>query len=153
MKRVERKPRRARLPREIETAVKAAQDKKAAEMVVLDLRRSSAFTDHFVLCTGQNPRQVKAIADAVEEALRALRMRPAHIEGYDRAEWVLMDYFSFIVHVFTPSTREFYGLERLWGQAERIAVPEPHRETGAATSAPSERAAAGVGPRGRTERE
>jgi ribosome-associated protein len=121
MKKAERRP---RLPKEVAAAIAAAQDKKASELVVLDLRRSSAFTDYFLLCTGQNQRQVKAIADAVEEALKRARLRPAHVEGYDRAEWVLLDYFTFIVHIFTPSTREFYGLERLWGQAVRIAVGE-----------------------------
>ena len=77
-----------------------------------------------MLCSGQNPRQVKAIADGVEEALRAAKIRPAHVEGYERAEWVLMDYFYFIVHVFSPQTREFYALERLWGDAERIEISD-----------------------------
>jgi ribosome-associated protein len=113
-----------KLPSEVSRAVRAALDKKAHDVVVLDLRHTPAFTDFFVLCSGLNPRQVKAIADAVEETLRAAKVRPAHIEGYDRAEWVLMDFFSFIVHVFTPQTRAFYGLERLWGDAERINVSE-----------------------------
>ena len=91
---------------------------------MLDLRHTPAFTDFFVLCSGQNQRQVKAIADAVEETLRAAKVRPAHIEGYDRAEWILMDFFTFIVHVFAPQTREFYSLERLWGDAERIDVSD-----------------------------
>jgi ribosome-associated protein len=111
-----------RLTGDVARAVRAALDKKAHDVVVLDLRHTSAFTDFFVLCSGQNQRQVKAIADAVEETLRAARVRPAHVEGYDRAEWVLMDFFSFIVHVFTPQTRAFYSLERLWGDAERIEV-------------------------------
>ena len=105
-------------------AVRAALDKKAVDVVVLDLRHTPAFTDFFVLCSGHNQRQVKAIADAVEEALKAAKVRPAHVEGYDRAEWILMDYFSFIVHVFSPQTREFYSLERLWGDAERIDVSD-----------------------------
>lgn len=113
-----------RLPAAITTAIDAAQNKKGGHIVVLDLRKSSAFTDYFVLCTGQNVRQVTAIADAVQESLRGLKLRPSHVEGYDRAEWVLMDYFDFIVHVFTPSTREFYSLDRLWGQAERIEVAD-----------------------------
>jgi ribosome-associated protein len=131
MKKTERQARPARsagsrrLPKEITTAIGAAQDKKGSELVVLDLRRSSAFTDYFLLCTGQNQRQVKALADAIEEMLRGLKLRPAHVEGYDRADWVLLDYFTFIVHIFTPATREFYGLERLWGQAERIAIDRP----------------------------
>jgi ribosome-associated protein len=116
---------RRRLTGEVAKAVKAALDKKASEVVVLDLRHTPAFTDFFILCSGQNQRQVKAIADAIEESLRLARIRPAHVEGYDRAEWVLMDFFSFIVHVFTPQTRAFYSLERLWGDAERIDVADP----------------------------
>jgi ribosome-associated protein len=113
-----------RLTGDIGRAVRAALDKKASDVVLLDLRRTPAFTDFFVLCSGQNTRQVKAIADAVEEALRGAKVRPSHIEGYDRAEWILMDYFTFIVHVFTPQTRAFYSLERLWGDAERIEIAE-----------------------------
>ena len=119
------------LPVQIQQAARAAQDKKAADLSVLDVRDVSTFTDYFVVCSGQNSRQVKAIADAVEDTLLKARTRPAHVEGYDRAEWVLLDYFDFIVHVFTPSMREFYALERLWGSAERIAVPEPARAAGA----------------------
>jgi ribosome-associated protein len=115
---------RKRLTGEVGRAVRAALDKKASDVVLLDLRNTPAFTDYFVLCSGQNTRQVKAISDAIEEALRAAKVRPAHIEGYDRAEWILMDYFTFIVHVFTPQTRAFYSLERLWGDAERIEVRE-----------------------------
>ncbi|OFW07287.1 MAG: ribosome silencing factor [Acidobacteria bacterium RIFCSPLOWO2_02_FULL_67_36] len=113
-----------RLTGEVGKAVRAALDKKASDVVVLDLRGTPAFTDFFVLCSGHTPRQVKAIADAVEESLRAARVRPAHIEGHDRAEWILMDFFSFVVHVFTPQTRAFYSLERLWGDAERIEVSD-----------------------------
>lgn len=115
---------RKRLTGDVGRAVKAALDKKAKNVVVLDLRRTPAFTDFFVLCSGGNPRQVKAIADSVEDAMRAAKVRPSHIEGYDRAEWILMDYFNFIVHVFAPETREFYSLERLWGDAERIEVTD-----------------------------
>jgi ribosome-associated protein len=113
-----------RLATDVARAVRAALDKKATDVVVLDLRNTPAFTDHFVLCSGQNPRQVKAIADGIEEAMRAARIRPSHVEGYDRAEWILMDFFSFIVHVFSPQTREFYSLERLWGNAERLEVSD-----------------------------
>jgi ribosome-associated protein len=119
-----RKSRPKKLTAEVSQAVQAVLDKKAADVVVLDLRNTPAFTDFFVLCSGNSQRQVKAIADAVEEALRAAKLRPAHIEGYDRADWILMDYFSFIVHVFTPQTRSFYALERLWGDAERIEVSD-----------------------------
>jgi ribosome-associated protein len=115
---------RKRLTGEVAKVVRAALDKKAQDVVVLDLRNTPAFTDFFVLCSGLNQRQVKAIADAVEETLRAAKIRPAHVEGYDRAEWILMDFFTFIVHVFTPQTRAFYSLERLWGDAERIEVSD-----------------------------
>ena len=115
---------RRRLAADVARAVRAALEKKASDVVVLDLRRTPAFTDHFILCSGQNPRQVKAIADAIEEAMRAAKIRPSHIEGYDRAEWILMDFFTFIVHVFSPQTREFYSLERLWGDAERIEISD-----------------------------
>jgi ribosome-associated protein len=121
-----------RLTGDVAKAVRAALGKQAAKVVVLDLRKTPAFTDFFVLCSGQNQRQVKAIADAIEDALRAAKVRPAHIEGYDRAEWVLMDFFTFIVHVFTPQTREFYSLERLWGEAERIEISD--EPTGAVTA-------------------
>jgi ribosome-associated protein len=113
-----------RLTGEVGKAVRAALDKKAGDVVVLDLRDTPAFTDFFILCSGQSQRQVKAIADGVEDALRTAKVRPSHVEGYERAEWVLMDYFSFIVHVFTPQTRTFYSLERLWGDAERIEVSD-----------------------------
>jgi ribosome-associated protein len=115
-----------KLPAEVSRAVGAALDKKAQDVIVLDLRGTPAFTDFFVLCSGLNQRQVKAIADSVEDTLRASKVRPAHVEGYDRADWVLMDFFTFIVHVFTPQTRAFYGLERLWGDAERIDMSEEH---------------------------
>ena len=115
---------RKRVSAEVSTAVHAALDKKAHDVVVLDLRETPAFTDFFLVCSGQNVRQVQAIADSIEEALRAAKVRPSHVEGYDRADWVLMDFFTFIVHVFTPATRKFYSLERLWGDAERIAVAD-----------------------------
>ena len=115
-----RKP--ARIPKQIELAIRAAEDKKAEDVVVLDLRKAAGFTDYFVLCSGTNPRQIRAIADAISEALEQDGAAPAHVEGYERSEWVLLDYFDFIVHIFAPETRVFYGLERLWGNAERIPV-------------------------------
>ena len=107
-----------RLPTQVALTVKAADDKQANEMVVLDLRKAQAFTDFFVICSGTNSRQVRAIADGIVDALAAEGEKPSHIEGYDRSEWILLDYFDFIVHVFMPETRAFYGLERLWGDAE-----------------------------------
>ena len=113
---------KSRLPKQIEAAIRAADDKKAEALVVLDLRKTAGFTDYFVICSGSNPRQVRAIADAVTEVLTAAGARPTQVEGYDRSEWILLDYFDFVVHIFAPETRMFYGLERLWGNAERIAV-------------------------------
>ena len=88
-----------RLTGDIAKAVRAALDKKALDVVVLDLRKTHAFTDFFLLCSGQNTRQVHAIADSVEETLRAVKIKPANVEGYKRGEWVLMDYFTFIVRL------------------------------------------------------
>lgn len=116
-----------RLPGQLTKAIEAAASKKATEIIVLDLRKTGAFTDHFLICTGANPRQVHAITDAIEEGLKTLKVRPTHVEGYERGEWVLLDYFDFIVHVFSPNARQFYSLERLWGEATRIEIPEEVR--------------------------
>ena len=109
-----------RFPAQVQRAITAAQDRKALDLVVLDLRPAHGFADYFLICSGTNPRQIKAIADAVQEAEAARGLKPAHVEGYDRAGWILLDYFDFIVHIFAPETRVFYGLERLWGSAERL---------------------------------
>ena len=123
MVKTEKRRKPTRLPAQIERAVRAAEDKKAVDLVVLDLRKAAGFTDYFVLASGANARQVHAIADAVIEALADEGVKPAHVEGYDRSEWILLDYFDFIVHVFAPETRMFYGLARLWGSAARIEIP------------------------------
>jgi ribosome-associated protein len=127
MAKTEKRRKSPRLPKQIDRAVRAAEDKQAVDMVVLDLRKAQGFTDFFVICSGTNPRQIRAIADGVMEALAAEGTKPSHIEGYDRSEWVLLDYFDFIVHVFGPDMRLFYSLERLWGNAERIEVPAEAR--------------------------
>lgn len=102
-------------------AVEAALDKKAEDLVVLDLRQISDVTDYFVICHGTSDRQVLTIADSIEERLiRTLRVKPASVEGRRRAEWILMDYIDFVVHVFVAEKREFYRLERLWGDAPRV---------------------------------
>ena len=128
---MQRQPTINRLPDTIRTVIEAALDRKATDIVVLDLRRAHGFTDYFVICSGTNARQIKAIADAVETSLRGLKVRPNHVEGYERAEWVLIDCFDFIVHIFNLETRTFYALERLWGNADRIevATPEPPADT------------------------
>lgn len=112
-----------KLPADVKLAVSAALDKKAEHVHVLDLRGGSAFTDFFIIATGNNIRQAQAIADGIEATLKKAGQRPALVEGYSRGAWILLDYFDFIVHVFTPATREFYALERLWGDAERVEVP------------------------------
>ena len=127
MARTEKQRKAQRLPPQIAAAVAAAEDKKANDLVVLDLRKASGFTDYFVICSGQNARQVRAIADAVTDTLASHAAKPAHVEGYERSEWVLLDYFDFIVHIFAPDTRLFYGLERLWGNAERVEMPAAPR--------------------------
>jgi ribosome-associated protein len=122
-----KKPATARLPYDMKVALNAAEDKKAGDVIVLDLRKSSAFTDFFVICTGGNIRQVQAIADGIREALAQKGLKPALTEGYERGQWILIDYFDFIVHIFSPATREYYGLERLWGDAKKIEIGPARR--------------------------
>lgn len=110
------------LPEAVQSAVSAALDKKAVDVTVLDLRATGAFADFFVICSGQNTRQVRAIMEAVVETLKKQDLRPSHVEGDERCEWVLLDYFDLIVHVFVPELRTFYGLERLWGRAVQIDI-------------------------------
>jgi ribosome-associated protein len=122
MAKTERRRKAPRLPAQVSQAITAATDKKAEQLVVLDLRKAAGFTDFFVILSGTNARQVRAIADSVRDSLAAEGIKPSNVEGYDRSEWVLLDYFDFVVHVFLPETRAFYGLERLWGNAERLEV-------------------------------
>jgi ribosome-associated protein len=127
MAKTEKRGKVNRLPAQIDRAVHAAEDKKANDLVVLDLRKAAGFTDYFLICSGTNSRQIRAIADGVMEALAADGAKPAYVEGYDRSDWILLDYFDFIVHIFATETRVFYGLERLWGSAERIEFESvPH---------------------------
>ena len=119
------KARAPKLPKAVASAIRAARDRKAVDIVVLDLRKAGGFTDYFVICTGTNPRQIHAIADAVDATLRSdLGERPALAEGADRSEWILLDYFDFVVHVFSRECRAFYDLERLWGSAERFVIAD-----------------------------
>ena len=117
--------RKPRLPKAVAAAVTAVCDKKAEDVIVLDLRKTGGFTDYFVICTGANARQMTAIADSVQDTLRqSLDERPALAEGVDKSEWILLDYFNFVVHIFSRECRAFYGLERLWGNAERHEVSD-----------------------------
>jgi len=122
-----------KLPRSVLGAVHAVQDKKAVDVIVLDLRKAGGFTDYFVICTGTNARQINAIADSVEATLRSdFGERPHLTEGIEKSQWILLDYFNFVVHVFSRECRAFYDLERLWGNATRHEVLPPDS---AATSA------------------
>lgn len=112
------------LPDALLMAAKAAYAKKAADVVALDMRGIPSFTDFFLICTAQSQRQMRAVADAVDVALREHDLRPAHIEGDERSEWILLDYFDMVVHVFTAEQRQFFGLERLWGAAARVPIPD-----------------------------
>jgi ribosome-associated protein len=113
------------LKSQVAAAIQACLDKKAEELSILEMEKGSgAFTDYFVLCSGTNPRQVQAIADEVELRLKAAGLRAAHVEGYKQAEWILVDYVDFIVHVFSEKARKFYDLERLWKTAKRLEPSE-----------------------------
>ena len=117
-------PSLAELDERVRLALHAAGEKKAHDLVVLDLREVASFTDYFVIASGTNVRQVQAIADAVQEQLRKqLSVKPARVEGYNSAEWVLLDYGDFIFHVFEDKSRRFYDLERLWRDAARVPLP------------------------------
>src|SRR6266542_6918069 len=108
------------LQRQVTEAISACQEKKAEEISVLELEKNSvAFTDYFVVCSGTNPRQIQAISDEVEERLEKAGLRPTHVEGYKQAEWVLLDYVDFVVHVFSEKARGYYDLERLWRTAKK----------------------------------
>ena len=102
--------------------VELAESKHAADVAVLDMRAAGLLTDVFIVCTGESTRQVKAIADAVWEGLEARGIRVRHLEGYHEAHWVLVDAGDAVIHVFTPPTRQFYDLERLWGDMPRLKL-------------------------------
>ena len=105
------------------TAVHAASEKQALEIVILDLREVATFTDYFLITSGANERQVQAISDEVVEKLKKAGTPAARVEGYRTAEWILMDYGDFVVHVFADKARKFYDLERLWRDGKRIELP------------------------------
>jgi ribosome-associated protein len=104
-------------------AVRAAESKKATDLRVLDLTGITSFTDYFVVCTGANQRQIQAIADAIGQELKHRGEFPISVEGYKDAEWVLVDFGDFVVHVFSPRARTYYDLERLWRNAKSVAIP------------------------------
>ena len=114
----------AELDEEVKLALHSASEKKAFDLTALDLREIASFTEFFIIASGANQRQVQAIADEIDEQLKEqLRSRPVRTEGYSSAEWVLMDYGDFIVHIFEKNAREFYDLERLWRDAKKVDIP------------------------------
>jgi ribosome-associated protein len=104
-------------------AVRAAQDRKALDVEILDLKGICSFTDFFLICSGTSARHLQAICDAIVEQLENSGLSPAHREGYSNAEWILLDYLDFVVHIFSERARRFYDLERLWKRASRIPIP------------------------------
>jgi ribosome-associated protein len=133
---------------QVATAINACESKKAENISILQMQKSSSsFTDYFIISSGTNPRQVQTIADEVELQLKRQGVYPNSIEGYQRAEWILLDYVDFVVHVFHEPTRKFYDLERLWKAANRLTIDDlratPKRERAAASPAAAKRAKAG----------
>ena len=117
MAKAEKRRKTSQVPRQIEAAIKAAEDKKALDLAVLDLRKTGGFTDYFVICSGNTSRQTKAIHDGILEGLKHEHdVSPRRVEGSAAAGWILMDYLDVVVHIFTPEKRDFYRLEQLWGE-------------------------------------
>ena len=113
----------AQLDERIWMALAAAAEKKAINMVVLDLREIASFTDYFIIANGTNERQVQAISDAVVETLKQAGSPVIRVEGYKTAEWILLDYGDFVMHIFGEKSRKFYDLERLWRESRRVELP------------------------------
>jgi ribosome-associated protein len=109
---------------QLREAVGAAQDRKALDLNVLNLEGSCSFTSYFLICTGTSSRHTQAICDAILEKLKQSGQAPTHVEGYAQAEWILLDYLNFVVHIFSERARHFYDLERLWKSAPRLPVSE-----------------------------
>ncbi len=119
----------------LKIAVNAADAKKASDLVALDISGVATFANFFLICTGDSSRQMQAIADEVEQRLKANGIRPSHVEGYQNAEWILMDYIDLVIHIFSKNARAYYDLERLWRDGKRLdasklleeAKPRPSR--------------------------
>jgi len=105
-------------------AIEAAIDKKAQDLVWLDLSGICSFTDNFVICTGTSTRHNQTIADNILEKLKKQAVRPLHVEGFSEGDWILMDYVDFVIHIFSARAREFYDLERLWRSGKRRDLHE-----------------------------
>ncbi len=110
---------------QVAQAVRAIEGKKGEDVVILEMDKSSgAFTDYFVVCSGTNPRQIQAIADDVQKQMAEAGQRPNSVEGYTQAEWVLLDYVDFVLHIFSERARKFYDLERLWKSTRKLSLSD-----------------------------
>lgn len=140
---------------QVAQTVKAIESKKGEDVVILEMdRNSGAFTDYFVLCSGTNPRQIQAIVDDVQKQLAEAGQRPNSVEGYNQAEWVLVDYVDFVLHVFSERARKFYDLERLWKSARRLTPADLSKKPAikkAAKKAPAKKKASSPRAAGRTK--
>lgn len=114
--------------KELATVVKAIEEKKGTDIVVLDLTRISTFTDYFVICTGSSSRQMQTVADEIQLKLAASGVYPSHVEGYQVADWILLDYIDFVVHIFSERARAYYAIERLWRDAKQVELDELLRQ-------------------------
>ena len=114
----------------LKIAINAADNKKAHDLVALDISEIATFADYFLLCTGDSSRQMQAIADEVEKQLKASGIRPSHVEGYQNSEWILMDYIDLVVHIFSKTARAYYDLERLWRDGKKLDTDKLLHEEG-----------------------
>jgi ribosome-associated protein len=132
----------AHIRSQVASAVQACEEKKGEDISILEMDKSySAFTDYFIICSGRNPRQIQAIADEIELRLKREGVRANQVEGYQQADWVLIDYVDFVVHVFSEASRKFYDLERLWKSARKVTIADLKKPATRA-KAPSKRSAA-----------
>jgi len=132
---------------QVARAVKAVEGKKGEDIVILEMDKGSgAFTDYFVVCSGTNPRQIQAIADDVEKQMADAGQRPNSVEGYTQAEWVLLDYVDFVLHIFSERARKFYDLERLWKSARKLSPADLAKKPAARTRATSRKEVAKKAP-------
>lgn len=106
----------------VRLAFQAAQQRKALDPVVIDIHGMSTFADYFFICSADNYVQLRAICEQIEKVLQEHKLKPRHIEGYEKSGWVLMDYNSVIIHIFLEESRQYYALENLWGDAERVNI-------------------------------
>ena len=118
----------------LKIAVHAADDKKAYDLVALDISQIASFASYFLLCTGDSTRQMQAIADEIEKQLKAIGVRPSHVEGYQNSEWILIDYLDLVIHIFSKTARAYYDLERLWRDGKKLDLSKLLQERATKTA-------------------